>query len=283
MPIGYHGRSATVVPADAGAPPARPEPPGPRRAAVFGPSAKLDVELELGFVVGTPSAMGEPVAVDRALDHVFGVVLLNDWSARDLQAFESQPLGPVPRQVVRDLDLAVGHADGGARAVPRRAVRAAGAGAAAYLREEPWALDIALEIELNGERVARDERPPPVLERRPADRPPDGQRRRDAHRRPARLGDDLGPGARGARQPARALVERRRAARARGRRERDVPRGRRRGRPARAGGPATRRWRSPRCAAGSWARRCPAEGHPPLTPTACATIRGCGRSRWAPA
>src|SRR6185436_9157112 len=73
MPIGYHGRSATVV---AGGTPVR-RPRGqsrPDREAppVFGPSAKLDVELELGFVVGTPSAMGEPVAVGGALDHVFG-------------------------------------------------------------------------------------------------------------------------------------------------------------------------------------------------------------------
>src|SRR3954449_9529591 len=90
MPIGYHGRSAPgVLGGTAGRRPrARDEPP------VFGPSANLDVELELGFVVGTPSALGEPVPVERALGHVFGVVLLNDWSARDLQAWESQPLGP---------------------------------------------------------------------------------------------------------------------------------------------------------------------------------------------
>jgi fumarylacetoacetase len=61
---------------------------------VFGPSRRLDIELELGAVVGVPSAHGEPVAVARALDHVFGAVLLCDWSARDLQAWEYQPLGP---------------------------------------------------------------------------------------------------------------------------------------------------------------------------------------------
>ena len=63
-------------------------------APTYGPSRRLDIELELGYVVGVPSAHGEPVAVARALDHVFGAVLVNDWSARDLQAWEDQPLGP---------------------------------------------------------------------------------------------------------------------------------------------------------------------------------------------
>jgi fumarylacetoacetase len=95
LPVGYHGRSGTIV--VSGTPIRRPR--GQRRdpgddAPVFGPSTTLDVELELGFVVGAPSALGEAVAVDRALDHLFGVVLLNDWSARDLQAWEYRPLGP---------------------------------------------------------------------------------------------------------------------------------------------------------------------------------------------
>jgi fumarylacetoacetase len=60
----------------------------------FGPSRRLDIELELGFVVGVGSALGEPVAASAFRDHVFGVVLVNDWSARDVQAWEYQPLGP---------------------------------------------------------------------------------------------------------------------------------------------------------------------------------------------
>jgi fumarylacetoacetase len=60
----------------------------------FGPSRKLDIEAELGWVVGTPSAPGHPVAVEDFRQHVFGVVVLNDWSARDLQAWEYVPLGP---------------------------------------------------------------------------------------------------------------------------------------------------------------------------------------------
>ena len=155
MPIGYHGRSATVVPG--GTPVRRPRGQSrPDRDAppVVGPSAKLDVELELGFVVGTPSAMGEPVAVDRALDHVFGVVLLNDWSARDLQAFESQPLGPfLGKSFATSISPWVTPMAALApfRAAPFEPQEPAPAG---YLREEPWALDIALEIELDGERVA---------------------------------------------------------------------------------------------------------------------------------
>ncbi|HSG78486.1 MAG TPA: fumarylacetoacetase [Acidimicrobiia bacterium] len=93
LPVGYHGRSGTVV--VSGTPIRRPR--GQRRGPdgpVFGPSTRLDFELEVGFVVGTPSTLGAPVPVDEAEEHLFGVVLLNDWSARDLQEWEYVPLGP---------------------------------------------------------------------------------------------------------------------------------------------------------------------------------------------
>ncbi|MGP3927631.1 fumarylacetoacetase [Streptomyces sp. 8N616] len=95
LPIGYHGRAGTVV--VSGTPVVRPS--GQRkapadRAPVFGPSQRLDIEAEVGFVVGTPSALGEPVPQSAFRDHVFGVCLLNDWSARDIQAWEYVPLGP---------------------------------------------------------------------------------------------------------------------------------------------------------------------------------------------
>ena len=67
-----------------------PSEPEPR----FGPSVRLDIEAEVGFVVGAPTALGYPVQVGDFADHVFGVVLVNDWSARDIQAWEYQPLGP---------------------------------------------------------------------------------------------------------------------------------------------------------------------------------------------
>jgi fumarylacetoacetase len=95
LPIGYHGRASSVV--VSGTPVVRPagQTKAPEAAApVFGPSKRLDYEVELGFVIGPGNALGKPVPMRRALDHVFGVVLLNDWSARDLQAWEYQPLGP---------------------------------------------------------------------------------------------------------------------------------------------------------------------------------------------
>ncbi|UUU31599.1 fumarylacetoacetase [Streptomyces sp. CA-210063] len=95
LPIGYHGRSGTVV--VSGTEVVRPA--GQRKAPsdpapVFGPSVRLDIEAEVGFVVGVPSPMGHPVALGDFRDHVFGLCLLNDWSARDLQAWEYVPLGP---------------------------------------------------------------------------------------------------------------------------------------------------------------------------------------------
>ena len=83
LPVGYHGRAGTVV--GSGTPVRRPN--GQRPGGEFGPSARLDIELEAGYVIGTPSTMGEPVPIERALDHVFGMVLVNDWSARDIQAW----------------------------------------------------------------------------------------------------------------------------------------------------------------------------------------------------
>jgi len=93
LPVGYHGRAGTVV--VSGTPVRRPS--GQRRvggAVTFGPSERLDIELEVGTVIGTPSAPGRRVPVGEAADHVFGVALVNDWSARDIQAWEYQPLGP---------------------------------------------------------------------------------------------------------------------------------------------------------------------------------------------
>ncbi|MFE0350690.1 fumarylacetoacetase [Streptomyces griseoluteus] len=95
LPIGYHGRAGTVV--VSGTDVVRPS--GQRKAPadpapVFGPSVRLDIEAEVGFVVGVPSAQGTPVPLTGFRDHVFGLCLLNDWSARDIQAWEYVPLGP---------------------------------------------------------------------------------------------------------------------------------------------------------------------------------------------
>ena len=95
VPIGYHGRSSSIVPS--GAPVRRPlgqTRAGDAREPSFGPCQRLDYEVELGFLVGAANALGEPVAIDAAEEHLFGVTLFNDWSARDIQAWEYQPLGP---------------------------------------------------------------------------------------------------------------------------------------------------------------------------------------------
>jgi len=95
VPIGYHGRASSIV--ISGTPVVRPK--GQARAPeavapAFGPSKRLDFELELGFVIGPGNPLGKPVPVSKARDRIFGVVLFNDWSARDIQAWEYQPLGP---------------------------------------------------------------------------------------------------------------------------------------------------------------------------------------------
>ncbi|MFE4243228.1 fumarylacetoacetase [Peribacillus butanolivorans] len=94
LPIGYHGRSSSIVPS--GTKVRRPS--GQRKPKdadpVFGPSIQLDFELEMGWFIGPGNRPGEPIPVNQAEDHVFGLVLVNDWSARDIQAWEYQPLGP---------------------------------------------------------------------------------------------------------------------------------------------------------------------------------------------
>ena len=95
LPVGYHGRAGTVV--ASGTPVVRPcgqRKPPEADAPAYGPTQRLDIEAELGFVVGTPSQLGHSVPVSAFADHVFGVTLLNDWSARDIQAWEYVPLGP---------------------------------------------------------------------------------------------------------------------------------------------------------------------------------------------
>ena len=156
LPVGYHGRAGTVV--VSGTPVARPsgqskapDDPEPR----FGPSKRLDFELELGFVVGVGSPLGTPVPGSAFRDHVFGVVLVNDWSARDIQAWEYQPLGPflgksfatsisgwvTPLALLEDRFVPAPEQD--PEPLP-------------YLRVPgDWALDVELEVEVAGTVVSR--------------------------------------------------------------------------------------------------------------------------------
>ncbi|WP_437773455.1 fumarylacetoacetase [Arthrobacter sp. KNU40] len=158
LPIGYHGRSSTIV--VSGTDVVRPV--GQRKSSDgkvpdFGPTVKLDLEAELGFVVGGSTPMGSRVPVGRAPEHLFGVVLFNDWSARDIQAWEYVPLGP---HLGKSFCSSVG-----AWVTPMAALEAAHVPLPQqdpvplmYLQGPPAAsfgLDIRLEIELNGEIVSR--------------------------------------------------------------------------------------------------------------------------------
>ncbi|MEU8123329.1 fumarylacetoacetase [Spirillospora sp. NPDC049024] len=158
MPVAYHGRAGTVYPS--GTPIIRPS--GQRRAKgdpepSFGPSRRLDFEAEVGFVVGVPSAAGRGVPTAAFRDHVFGFVLVNDWSARDLQRWESQPLGPF---LGKSFSTSVS-----SWVVPVAALEPARVSPPVqdpaplpYLRcEEPWGLDLHLEVLINGRVAARPE------------------------------------------------------------------------------------------------------------------------------
>ncbi|MGW2147337.1 fumarylacetoacetase [Nonomuraea bangladeshensis] len=152
LPVGYHGRSGTVV--VSGTPVRRPQ--GQLGAGRFGPCGKLDVEAELGFVVGVPTEMGTPAGEFE--DHVFGVTLVNDWSARDIQSWEYRPLGPF---LAKSFATSVSPWVTPLEALPRIPGRAQDPEPLPYLRRKAdWGLDIAVEILLNGEVVAR----PPYAE-----------------------------------------------------------------------------------------------------------------------
>jgi fumarylacetoacetase len=95
LPVAYHGRASSVVitGTDVRRPSGQTKPPD-ASAPVFGPSKSFDYELEMAFLIGPGNLLGKAVPIDRAIDHIFGFVLMNDWSARDIQAWEYQPLGP---------------------------------------------------------------------------------------------------------------------------------------------------------------------------------------------
>ncbi len=95
IPVGYHGRSSTIVPS--GTPIRRPmgqTMPKGADTPVFGPSKRVDFELEMAFITTDANVLGEPVPIEEAEDYIFGMVLFNDWSARDIQKWEYVPLGP---------------------------------------------------------------------------------------------------------------------------------------------------------------------------------------------
>jgi len=156
LPVGYHGRAGTVVVSgtDIVRPCGQRKAPGDP-APAFGPSRRLDIEAELGFVIGTGSALGEPVPCEEFAERVFGVVLVNDWSARDIQSWEYVPLGPfLGKSFATSISPWV---------VPLLALEAARVSTPPqdpvplpYLRESaPWGLDIELTVAWNGQVVSR--------------------------------------------------------------------------------------------------------------------------------
>jgi fumarylacetoacetase len=95
LPVAYHGRASSVVISgtDVRRPSGQTKPPD-AASPTFGPTKSFDFELEMAFLIGPGNSLGQPVQIDRAFDHIFGLILMNDWSARDIQAWEYQPLGP---------------------------------------------------------------------------------------------------------------------------------------------------------------------------------------------
>ncbi len=153
LPVGYHGRASSVVVSGTGVRRPHGQLPSPEAGGTprFGPTERLDIELELGFVTGPGNALGTSIATSAIREHVFGFVLVNDWSARDIQRWEYVPLGPflgksfatsvspwiVPLEALEPHRVAPPRQD--PEPLP-------------YLRtDEDWALDIELEIALSAD------------------------------------------------------------------------------------------------------------------------------------
>ncbi|GGL39659.1 fumarylacetoacetase [Nocardia jinanensis] len=156
LPVGYHGRAGTVIvsgtdivrPCGQRKSPAAPAPS-------FGPSQRVDIEAELGFIVGVPSEPGAVITPDEFAEHIFGAVVVNDWSARDIQAWEYVPLGPfLGKSFATSISPWV---------VPLAALEAARIDTPVqdpeplpYLRgDQKWGLDVDLTVEWNGQLVSR--------------------------------------------------------------------------------------------------------------------------------
>ncbi len=156
LPVGYHGRASSIV--VSGTDIVRPC--GQRKrpdetTPSYGPSERLDIEAEMGFIVGTPNPMGQRIAADDAEQHIFGAVIFNDWSARDIQAWEYVPLGPnlgksfastVSPWVVSMLALGDAKLPTPKQDPPPLSYLA---------MAEPWGLDIDLSVEWNWHRISQ--------------------------------------------------------------------------------------------------------------------------------
>jgi fumarylacetoacetase len=176
VPIGYHGRASSVR--VSGEPVIRPN--GQRKALEadapeYGPSGRLDYELELGIWIGEGNELGAPIAIGEAGEHIAGYCLLNDWSARDLQAWEYQPLGPfLAKNFLTSVSAWVVSPDALAPFRGAMPPRPAGDPAPLPYLDDPadrarGALAIQLEVTLTTERMRRDGLAPHILSRGSAD------------------------------------------------------------------------------------------------------------------
>ncbi len=156
LPVGYHGRAGTVV--VSGTPIRRPcgqYKPAAAAEPLFGECRRLDFEAELGFVVGVESVTGERVPASRFAEHVFGVCLVNDWSARDIQGWESAPLGPF---LGKSFGTTISPWIVPLAALESARVRPPSLDTAliGYLADSgDWGLDIDFEVRINGQVVSR--------------------------------------------------------------------------------------------------------------------------------
>jgi fumarylacetoacetase len=157
LPVGYHGRSANVV--VSGTPIRRPlgqtAPETPAGPPGFGPEPRLDFELELGFVSGPGPDGGAPIPTGAAAQHIFGFLLVNDWSARSIQAWEYRPLGPFLGKAFAT-SIAAWITPLEALEPFRVRGRDQNPAPLEYLRsDQDWALDLELEVVLRGETISR--------------------------------------------------------------------------------------------------------------------------------
>jgi fumarylacetoacetase len=172
VPIGYHGRASSIVPS--GASVRRPlgqtreDPAGP---PTFGPTRRLDYELEVGFFIGPGNELGRPIPIADAASQLFGVCLVNDWSARDIQSWEYQPLGPfLAKNFATTISPWIVTLDALAPFRAPAFARAAGDPAPLpYLHDEDdrraGALGISLEVLLSSARMRAERLPPARLSR----------------------------------------------------------------------------------------------------------------------
>lgn len=168
LPVGYHGRASSVVVSGTDVVRPRGQLKPDEGPPVYGPSRLLDIELELGFFVGPGTELGRPIPIEEAADHIFGFVLVNDWSARDIQKWEYVPLGPflgksfatsVSPWVVPTAALAPFRIDGEAQSGENPEPLP-------YLRQrEPRSLDVGLEVALQTEAMREAGRGPAVVAR----------------------------------------------------------------------------------------------------------------------